>query len=460
VPATSSLPDPKRAKMAAATAEMERRRINIPPAPAQPAEDDDAAAEGPFIGGEMPEEIEEDDYWEAQISKMLQGEGKQAKKQADEINRIMTTFNLNPYEILGVRFDASKRNISLTYRRLATQIHPEKCKHVHARAAFEKIKDAYEALEDKNTVDKYQEVLKKIKDEILAHKLRDLKNELGTGAKDSLVGQLLERTEGKMEDQDLEGKARVSAALKEYEASDEFHKDWKRIARQTLIRFEWRMKRTEDRREYVKDRRNLVREKKIAEMQAKELAEKNWLEGRDQRLREWRNYLKEQEKREFVHQRRDTAVEGIVEETISDDYPLIEPKRKDADASDLEEWRKEKRYDEYQPTGFLQTDLFEQDDRQLQQMIAYQEKLRNERLQNEAAKKDRSEGLGGLEDVDENNDEAEQHPEWAEANEAATQAAIRQWDPEGKFSSTVPLAAGEGTVTAGGGNPSTVATMG
>eukprot|EP00469_Lotharella_globosa_P003685 CAMPEP_0167795300 /NCGR_PEP_ID=MMETSP0111_2-20121227/14358_1 /TAXON_ID=91324 /ORGANISM="Lotharella globosa, Strain CCCM811" /LENGTH=389 /DNA_ID=CAMNT_0007688951 /DNA_START=183 /DNA_END=1352 /DNA_ORIENTATION=+ len=389
---------------------------------------------------------------------MLQGEGKQAQQQAAEIDRIMTTFNLNPYEILGVRFDASKRNISLTYRRIAAVIHPEKCKHVHARAAFEKVKDAYEALQDKDTVDKYQEVLKKIKDEILAHKLRDLKNELGVkGTQGSLVGQLLEKTEGNAEEQDLDGKARVNAALKEYEASNEFYEDWKRVARQSLIRFEWRMKRTEDRREYVRDRKNLVREKKIAEREARELAEKNWLEGRDRRLKEWREYLKETEKREFVHQKRDTALEGILEETISDDYPLIEPKRKDADASDYEDWRREERYEDFQPTGYLQTDLFEQDDKQLRAMIAYQEKQREEEREREEAARREKEGDDGMEDVDERKEE-EENPEWAAANEAAARAAIREWDPTGQYS-TMPLTTGAGAPAMAGASAAT-ATIG
>lgn len=55
----------------------------------------------------------------------------------NEVERILRAFKLNPYEQLGVRFDATDDDIKKTYRKKSLMVHPDKCKHPNAKEAFE-----------------------------------------------------------------------------------------------------------------------------------------------------------------------------------------------------------------------------------------------------------------------------------------------------------------------------------
>ena len=55
----------------------------------------------------------------------------------NEVERILRAFRLNPYEQLGVRFDATDDEIKKAYRKKSLMVHPDKCKHAHAKEAFE-----------------------------------------------------------------------------------------------------------------------------------------------------------------------------------------------------------------------------------------------------------------------------------------------------------------------------------
>ncbi len=51
--------------------------------------------------------------------------------------RILWAFKLNPFEKLNLRFDATYEDIRKAYRRISLAVHPDKCKHPQAAAAFE-----------------------------------------------------------------------------------------------------------------------------------------------------------------------------------------------------------------------------------------------------------------------------------------------------------------------------------
>ena len=64
----------------------------------------------------------------------------------NEVERILRAFKLNPFEQLGVRFDASAEDIKKKYRQSSLMVHPDKCKHEHAKAAFEVLGYAHKIL--------------------------------------------------------------------------------------------------------------------------------------------------------------------------------------------------------------------------------------------------------------------------------------------------------------------------
>ncbi len=51
--------------------------------------------------------------------------------------RILWAFKLNPYEKLNLRFDAPFEDVRKQFRKLSLMVHPDKCKHPQASAAFD-----------------------------------------------------------------------------------------------------------------------------------------------------------------------------------------------------------------------------------------------------------------------------------------------------------------------------------
>jgi DnaJ homolog subfamily C member 8 len=74
----------------------------------------------------------------------------------NEVNRILGAFKLNPFEQLGLRFNATLEDIRRQYRKVSLLVHPDKCKHPRAKDAFEVIGVANKELTDD---DRRKEVL-------------------------------------------------------------------------------------------------------------------------------------------------------------------------------------------------------------------------------------------------------------------------------------------------------------
>lgn len=52
--------------------------------------------------------------------------------------RILWAFKLNPFEKLNLRFDAPIEEVRKQYRKVSLMVHPDKCKHPQASAAFDR----------------------------------------------------------------------------------------------------------------------------------------------------------------------------------------------------------------------------------------------------------------------------------------------------------------------------------
>ena len=66
----------------------------------------------------------------------------------NEVNRILGAFKLNPFEQLGLRFDATPEDAKRQYRKTSLMVHPDKCKHPRATDAFEVLGIASKELGD------------------------------------------------------------------------------------------------------------------------------------------------------------------------------------------------------------------------------------------------------------------------------------------------------------------------
>jgi preprotein translocase subunit Sec63 len=66
----------------------------------------------------------------------------------NEVLRIIGAFRLNGFEQLGLPFDATPEDIRKAYRKLSLLVHPDKCSHPQAKAAFEIVNAASKQLQD------------------------------------------------------------------------------------------------------------------------------------------------------------------------------------------------------------------------------------------------------------------------------------------------------------------------
>jgi hypothetical protein len=55
---------------------------------------------------------------------------------AGQINRLLNTNFINPYEVLLLKSDATEEEIKKQYRQLSLLVHPDKCQEENAADAF------------------------------------------------------------------------------------------------------------------------------------------------------------------------------------------------------------------------------------------------------------------------------------------------------------------------------------
>ena len=188
-----------------------------------------------------------------------------------EVNRILGAFKLNPYEQLGIRFDATYEDVRRAYRKVSLMVHPDKCRHPRSKDAFEIIGHAQKELLD--------EERRKVLDFLLGH-AKGEERAGGEGARWATAGPraaagasptaatrppplprpppthpaaptlapgevLKEYKKAAKHD----AASRLAAVLNEegreglvaaYEATPEFHEAWKVKARDVMARAEWR----------------------------------------------------------------------------------------------------------------------------------------------------------------------------------------------------------------------------
>lgn len=192
-----------------------------------------------------------------------------------EVNRILGAFKLNPYEQLGVRFDADAAEIGRAYRKSSLLVHPDKCSHPRASDAFDLLGAAAASLKDgAEGLEELRFFLDSAREQLRAERKKEVKRD-GAARLAALV------VDG--------GAAGVQAA---WERSEQFHERWRALARDLLARNEFkrrkltlRLKETEER---LADEAEAERKKAKAERKS----ERAWEKSREGRVGAWRDFAK------------------------------------------------------------------------------------------------------------------------------------------------------------------------
>ncbi|KAJ9520567.1 hypothetical protein QJQ45_007427 [Haematococcus lacustris] len=191
----------------------------------------------------------------------------------NEVNRILWAFKLNPFEKLNLRFDAPIEDVRKQYRKLSLMVHPDKCKHPQATAAFDLLGEAQKELMNDEKREHLLAVLNMAKEDVLKAWRKETKH-------DNLV-----RVASFLNDAGKEG---VQAA---WEKTDEFHERWRLKGRELLASAEWRKRRLGKRMKEETARLEGVAAESRDKAKKTKAVEKEWEATREQRVGTWREFM-------------------------------------------------------------------------------------------------------------------------------------------------------------------------
>lgn len=140
----------------------------------------------------------------------------------NEVNRVLGAFKLNPFEMLGLRFNAPPEDIPRQYRKVSLAVHPDKCTHPRANEAFEIIGHAQKELQDEEKRMRLDFLLATAKDMVISDWKKAAKH-------DAAIRLAAELSTNGIED-----------VQKRWEETPEFHEAWRMKARDVLAKTEWR----------------------------------------------------------------------------------------------------------------------------------------------------------------------------------------------------------------------------
>jgi DnaJ family protein C protein 8 len=194
-----------------------------------------------------------------------------------EVERILGCFKLNPYEHLGLKFDAEEKDVKRAFRKVSLLVHPDKCQHANAKAAFDAIGQAQQLLGTPEVKKELDFNLERAKETVTKEWRKNTRNDVV----------LRVRFSGNRE-------AQLAAFL----ASDEFHELWKLEARKIIVDIEWRRRKLTLRIKSEETRVEKEEAEEFAERKRKSKAAKEWdnENAREGRVGGWRDFTKAAQK--------------------------------------------------------------------------------------------------------------------------------------------------------------------
>ncbi|KAJ4750806.1 hypothetical protein LUZ62_085211 [Rhynchospora pubera] len=189
----------------------------------------------------------------------------------NEVQRILGSFKLNPFEHLNLPFDVSTDDVKKQYRKLSLLVHPDKCKHPQAKEAFGALAKAQQLLLDPQERGYILDQVTAAKEELRAKRKKELKKDNASRIKATV-------DEGKYEEQ--------------YERSEEFQVQLKLKVREILAEKEWRRRKMQMRISEEEGRLKKDEEKTKEMWKRKREHEEQWEETRENRVSSWRDFMK------------------------------------------------------------------------------------------------------------------------------------------------------------------------
>ena len=202
-------------------------------------------------------------------------------RRSGECERVLGCFKLNPYDILSVgsQEEASAAEIRKAFRQASLLVHPDKCKHPHAKVVFEMVNKAYKDLQD--------EEVKKDVDATIKHARGELRRERQ---------KLVKKDNAYLAAAALR-KGGAEHLEKEYESSKGFQEQLRKKAQELLTQLEWRRRQIGKRLKGEKQRVEEEEQKSAQEFKKKLAGKKTWEKGRDKRVSNWRDFMQKKKKR-------------------------------------------------------------------------------------------------------------------------------------------------------------------
>lgn len=234
--------------------------------------------------------------------------------QENELARILGSFRLNPYEVLGVPLDCDAGAARKAYRKASLAVHPDKCTLEGAPKAFEMLGDALHILEDPDAKARIDTLLAHARDETIAAWKKAVKGDAAAAAA-ARVAVALHRADGANAGDGSSGPSpgpgaassdasasdaaagaptasRLSTAQQLYVSSDAFREAWKLKSREVLARYEWRRRSLAKRlaEEAKRAKKEHVEERRRGAARAEQ--KRKWEKDREQRVGSWRSFVK------------------------------------------------------------------------------------------------------------------------------------------------------------------------
>jgi len=179
-----------------------------------------------------------------------------APPQDQEIERIMSSFILDPYSVLDIQPGVPPDEIKKIYRRKSLLIHPDKTKNPRATDAFDR--------------------LKKAEAELMDDKKRESLDSLISAARKTVI-----------KEQGIDEKTAA-----DYLVSAKFWGDVREKTKAFLIEEELRRRKAKRLAMEAEGRERQAAEEAADAAKRKRDAEKEWEETREERVGNWRNFAK------------------------------------------------------------------------------------------------------------------------------------------------------------------------
>lgn len=198
-----------------------------------------------------------------------------------EVNRILSAFKYNPFDILNVAHTATKEEIAKAYRSASLQVHPDKFpsgpKRDQAQQAFTAIAAAKESLNDEAKREELDGLIDQARQRVLTEKTADQRKKRKVTTGDEAASSSSSTTTDSEDD---------VSKHPEYDL-------WIRAQfKELIIEREWRKRQLLKAAAAEEALAASEKARRAEERERKESAEKEWEEGRDTRINSWRDFQK------------------------------------------------------------------------------------------------------------------------------------------------------------------------